>query len=226
MTWRRYYQNIVNTEEYAQAERYALAALTVFDELENVGRWLAWSHMLLGQVARSRGEGDTAEAHLREAVKRWRMLKRTAPLARTLNDLGNALWPAGKTAEAEACFVEATALLAPTAYELDKTLTQLSLGTFYYHQQQWDKAEAAFRRADSPYLRQSGHVVYQGYVANNLGNVLLKRGRPLEAEYYLRRALHLWRRFEIREIVIGNYCLLPTTHCLLLTAHCPLFTVY
>ena len=179
---------------YAEAERCALAALAAFDELENVERWLAWSYMLLGIIARNRGDLEAAAAHLREAVARWRALMRTAPLARTLNDLGNALWPAGQVTEAEACFVEAACLLGPTAYELDKTLTQLSLGTFYYHQQQWGKAESAFRHADSLYLRQSGHVVYQAHVANNLGSVLLKRGYPAEAEYYLRRALHLWQQ--------------------------------
>ena len=179
---------------YAESARCALAALAAFSELENVERWLAWSYMLVGIVARNRGDLPAAAVHLREAVARWRALKRTAPLARTLNDLGNALWPAGQVAEAEACFGEAAGLLAPTAYELDKTLTQLSLGTFYYHQQQWDEAEAAFRRADSPYLRQSGHVVYQAHAANNLGNVLLKRGRLAEAEYYLRHALHLWQQ--------------------------------
>jgi len=184
----------VEKRDHAQAERYALAALTIFDELENVGRWLAWSYKLLGVIAQSHGEDGTAAVYLREAVARWRTLNQPLPLARTLNDLANVLWPAGKVDEAVACLAEAADVLAPTTYELDKTLTELSLGTLYYHQQQLDQAEAAFRRADSSYLRQSGHVIYQAHVANNLGNVLLKRGHPLKAEHYLRRALELWQQ--------------------------------
>ncbi|HEX6385530.1 MAG TPA: tetratricopeptide repeat protein [Anaerolineae bacterium] len=179
--------------EHAEAWWHGLEALRAFNELDNADRWLASTHMLLGIIARSRGDTAAAEAHLTEAVTRWHILNQPLLLARTFNELGNALWPVGKVDKAEACFVEATALLAPTVYEMDKAMILLSLGTLYFHQEQWDKAEAAFRQADSSYLRQSGHALYQAHVANNLGNVLLERGRPVEAEYYLRRALHLWQ---------------------------------
>ena len=55
-------------------------------------------------------------------------------------------------------------------------------------------AEEAFRQSYSPYLRQSGNLHYQAYLATYLGNVLLKQERFVEAEAYMRQGVTLWRQ--------------------------------
>ena len=86
-------------------------------------------------------------------------------------------------------FREASKLLESTASELDKVYVQNNLGTLYFRQQQWDKAEIAFQQAQaSRYLRQSGNVHLQALVATNLSNVFLKQGHLAEAETLLRQA--------------------------------------
>lgn len=183
----------LENRQHIEAEYHGQIALTAFAELrEAEGKWMAGTLKMMGSLAKEQGDLQTAEERLSQATNIWRSLHNPVALARSLNDLANALWMAEKSDSAHKCFDEATALLAPTANEFDKAMIHINRGTLYFHQENWAQAETAFRQADSSYLHQSGHVHYQAVVANNIGNVLLKQKRLTQAESYLQNALKLW----------------------------------
>ncbi|MEW5985992.1 MAG: tetratricopeptide repeat protein [Chloroflexota bacterium] len=185
---RRYHE----AEEAAQTALKGL--LTLAAPPDKVGTAFAY----LGSIAYARGQWTAAEKWFREAVALWRVVDQPLNLARTLKELALTLQAAGQVAEALAVYQETLAILVQTNSELDKVMVELNLGALYYSQERWAEAEAAFRRADSPYLRQSGLLNYQAMTANNLGNVFLMQGRLSEAESCLQGSLHLWRQLNSR----------------------------
>lgn len=183
---------------YPEAEHFGLLALEEFKQLglaEVAGKGGAVL-TTLGLIAYARGEYTLAEERLTRAVALWRETPAPVILARLLRNLAITLEAQGKAELALRAYTETGLLLEPTAAELEKSLLQLSLGTLYFNQGRLAEAEAAFRRADSPYLRTAGHLHTQAMVANNLGNVLLAQGRLAKAESQLRIALGLWRQLE------------------------------
>lgn len=186
-------EDYLANRQYAEAEYHGQTAWIMFVELKEVEqKWIAGTLKMLGVVAGDQGDLQTAEERLSQATTIWRALDNPTALARSLSDLANTLWAAGKYAQALNCFDEAATLLTPTINEFDKAMIHINRGTLYFRQENWGQAEAAFRQADSSYLRQSGHIYYQAVVANNLGNVLLKQTCLSEAESHLRNALRLW----------------------------------
>lgn len=143
----------------------------------------------LGSAEAGRGHFQQAYNYLTVAVEQARTLHQPYLLARALNDLARASWRHGMTDQALACFKEAALLLAETNNEFDKVMTNINLGALYHDMGQLSAAETAFRRANTSYLRRSGHIFYKAILDNNLGNVLLDLGKLEEAEEYLRRAL-------------------------------------
>lgn len=143
----------------------------------------------LGAAEAGRGHFQQAHDYLRAAVEQARTLHQPYLLARTLNDLARALWRHEMIDQALTCFEEAAALLAETNNEFDKVMTNINLGALYHDRGHLSAAENAFRRADTSYLRRSGHIFYKAILDNNLGNVLLDLGKLEEAENYLRQAL-------------------------------------
>jgi tetratricopeptide (TPR) repeat protein len=77
---------------------------------------------------------------------------------------------------------------------LDKSKTFHSLGTLYIRLEQYDKAEEAFRQADSEVLHRSGDLLTQAALAQNQGTALMKLKRFDEAHLYLRRSQKLWQQ--------------------------------
>ena len=69
---------------------------------------------------------------------------------------------------------------------------QNNIGFLYYKQGRWPAAEAAFRQADTDYLRRSPNFHLQAQVANNIGNTLIKQAKFESAVSYLRQAVDLW----------------------------------
>jgi tetratricopeptide (TPR) repeat protein len=189
--------------QYEAAERFGLAALELFTALGQANPQVAATLNTLGLVSQARGHFVTAEERLAEAVARFRRTHQPIDLARALKNLAMTLEALGKVEAALRCYIEAATLLEGTGSELDKVLVDLSLGTLYFNQGQWAEAEATFRRADSPYLRQSGYIYYRALATNNLGNVLLARGRLGEAEAYLLGSLRLWRQ-TTDEVMLAN----------------------
>lgn len=182
--------------QYEQAEGVGRAALDGFKALGEPVSTVGAALVNLGMIAQARGQMGTAVERLQEAVDLWRRLDQPVALGRSLKNLAIVLEVAGRPGEALPLYQEALAVLAITDSELDKVQVELSLGTLYFRQGQLDKAEAAFWRADSLYLRQSGHTYYQALAANNLGNVFLAQDRLAEAESCLQGSLFLWRQVE------------------------------
>jgi tetratricopeptide (TPR) repeat protein len=183
---------------YPEAERFGRLALEEFNQLglaEVAGKGGAVLNTL-GLIAYARGDHPQAEECLAKAVALGRTAQSPAILAQMLMNLAIVLEAQNKVEPALRAYLEASELLQPTRAELKKTMLQLSLGTLYYNQGRLAEAEAAFARADSPYLRASGHLYYQAVVANNRGNVLLAQKRFVEAEGQLRLAIHIWRQMD------------------------------
>jgi tetratricopeptide (TPR) repeat protein len=157
---------------------------------------LANCYKMLGVVFHKTGESEMAETHLRTAVDFWRELNNKIYLARSLSDLAQPLIRLKKIDEAQACLLEAAELLASTIYEQDKCIIQLNLGAMYASQQNWSKAEAAFHKANSPYLRQSVNLRQRAIVQNNLGFVLYQQGRYEIADEYLRQSARLYEEVQ------------------------------
>lgn len=187
-------------EAYEKAEEYGTAALELFTTLPGAERWLVATLNTLGLAAWAIGNLEKAESRLQEALARGRAIEQPTPLARMLNNLGLVQQARNKFPEAHTCYQEALNLLANTASELDKAKVWLSLGSLQFTLGEWNEAEASFRQADSLVLRQSGDTYLRAALGQNLGNVLLKKGRYIESEAYLQRSLLLWRS--------GNYPLM------------------
>ncbi len=189
--------------DYEQIEHYGQAALQIFLERNGDEKWLAGTLNTLGVASWWRGELDTAAGYLNRAIPYWRVLELPTELARTLSNLA-AVYRIQEQYDASLqTYREAQSILAPTASEMDKIMVLLGLGGLLYDQEKYEEAEAIFREADSPYLRNSGNVYYQAYVANNLGQVLRKLGRLDEAEPYLRRSAAQWREAQ-DEVMLAN----------------------
>lgn len=178
---------------YPRAEAYGLTALQTFTLLPEAERWLVSTLNTLGLIALAVGQASIAEERFQEAVSRGRPIEQPTYLARMLNNLALAQQAQGQFVEALASYQEALMLLATTISELDKSKVSLSLGSLYFEMNEWEKAEALFRQADSIALRQSGDTYLRAVLAQNLGNVLLKKGKAIQAEVYLQRSLLLWR---------------------------------
>lgn len=191
-------EDLLETHAYDEAAAAGRAALRGWASLADADRWVAATLTALGKVARATGDYEASAEMLLQAVEIRRQLALPLPLVRALNDLAVTCKHQGAYARALAYLQEAAAILAPTAYELDKAMLQLNIGSLAFQQADWPAAKAAFRQADSSYLRESGHLRYQAVAANNLGNVLLKQALYADAEAYLQRAQRLWQQLENR----------------------------
>lgn len=177
---------------YDQAIPVGQSAIRLLDEVGQGQPLLANCFKMLGTVFHEKGEMETAEKHLRMAVALWRKLDDPLFLARALSDLAQLLITLGKYDQAQDSLVEATNLLEPTHYELDKCLVQINLGAMFASQKNWSKAEAAFHKANSPYLRQSANLRRKALVHNNLGFILYQQKRYEIADEYLRQSAGLY----------------------------------
>lgn len=177
---------------YEQVEQYGQAALQILREGKGNEKWLAGTLNTLGVASWWHGDLDAAADYLNRAIPYWHPLELPTELARTLSNLA-AVYRLQKRYDASLqTYREAQAMLASTASEIDKIMVLLGIGGLLYEQEKYEEAEAIFRDADSHYLHHSGNVYYQAYVANNLGQALLKQGRLDEAESYLRRSVDQW----------------------------------
>ena len=178
---------------HEEAQITALKALAEYEALGSDPRMIGSCYMNIGLSAHARGQLEKAEENLRESVRLFSTANDPVNLARACLDLAIILDASGKSEEALTTYQQAESLLAQTGSELDKTMVQLSLGTLYFRQDRLDLAEAAYLRANSPFLRQSGHQYHQAMAANNLGSVYLVQGHLERAESWLEAAIRLWR---------------------------------
>ena len=179
---------------YDLAETYGMEALRGFSQLEDNEEKVASCLINLGNIALSRGELDQAEEHLLQAIVLYRRLGQPANLANALKNLSTVHETAGRYDEALLELIEASDILEPTDYEIDKATVEINIGTLYFRKEELDLAEAAFKRADSPYMREYGPIFYRALTANNLGNVYLVRKQWDLAERYLQASVALFRQ--------------------------------
>jgi tetratricopeptide (TPR) repeat protein len=187
---------------YNLAESYALAALTLFSQHNDL-RWQAATLNTLGLIAQDNRQLNLSETRLQQAIDIWRQIDQGTELARSLNNLAITLQAQHKFAEAGRCYEEAKILLADTASELDKVRVQNGLGTLYLDWGQLEKAELAFREANLPVLQDSGDFYTRAAILQNLGNALLLQGRYAEAGVYLRRSATFWQQIE-EKLMLAN----------------------
>lgn len=183
---------------YDEAVGYGEAALAGFKKSGSQIEQLGATATILGLIAHGRGDWATAESWLREAIAAYRSTTQPALLARSLMNLTLTLERAGRAEEAISLGQEALAILEPTKYELDKVRVELALGTIYLNLKRLAEAEAAYKRAASPALREVGDTHLLALQANNLGNVYLEMGRLQEAERTLTKSITLWRQISSR----------------------------
>ncbi len=169
---------------YQEAEDSARMALDGFNQSLPDSIPLANTQMIIGLVNHNLGQWAAAEKWLQKAVNLYRQLEAPALLARALINLGNAYEAGNKPQAASGCYDEAAALLRPTGDEVTKAQVEQLIGTLYYHQDRLSEAEAAFRRANSPYMRRWGPLYTQSITVMNLANVCLAQDRLDEAEAY------------------------------------------
>ena len=75
-----------------------------------------------------------------------------------------------------------------------------------------EEAEAAFRRADSPYMRKQGRPYDRALTKMNLANVLLAQGRVNEAEKYWQASIQEWRQVDSRLMLANSLSGLAETY--------------
>jgi tetratricopeptide (TPR) repeat protein len=185
----------LDRRQYEESERHSTAALALLSDLQDADQTLlAWTLDSLGRINQARGDYAEAAQFLTRRLAIERAIGDPTGIARALNDLGNIQRLLEHLDEAVDSFLTAEQLLASTDNELDKTVIRLNLGATYFDRGEWTLAEQALKQAYSPYLRQSGNLLYQATVTVSLGNVLLKQERLIEAEAYLRLSIDLWRR--------------------------------
>lgn len=181
---------------YNQAESYGQQALTLFDTLDHAEKWQATLLNTLGLVALEQQDFALAESRLRRSAAIWQQLQYPTQLARTLKNLGIVFQQQQNYIVASHCYEEALQHLAATDSELDKIQVQMNLGVLYFLQQQYTRAEIAFRLVDSFLQRQNGSYSLRAMVAQNLGNTLLKQQRLAEAQGCLQQASVLWQQLQ------------------------------
>jgi tetratricopeptide (TPR) repeat protein len=180
--------------DYDLCEKYGEAALAEFHAMAEVDPELIGAgNTIMGLLYYGRGDHMKAEKSLNRAVSIYRQMQQPALLGRSLMNLALSLEASGNAHDALTLYEEALAVLEKTEHELDKVRVELSLGTLHINAGRLHEAEAAFKRADSTYLRNSGLVYYQALTANNLGNTYLEMGRLPEAELYLRQSIAMWQ---------------------------------
>ncbi|MEM7332060.1 MAG: tetratricopeptide repeat protein [Chloroflexota bacterium] len=176
-------------KQFTQAKAAGLAAIERLKEKGESTTLLANCYKMMGSVSFELGEYTQSETYFDQAIASWRLLNSPIHLARTLNDKSRLLIANERLTEAEICLTEAERLLAPTMSELDKCMIQINLGSVFASQQKWKKAETAFRKTNSPYLRQSINIASKAKITNNLGYVLFMQMKYELAEGFLHQSL-------------------------------------
>ena len=189
--------------QYETAEKYGLAALEGFSGLDDNKEKVASCFINLGNIALGRGDLKLAEERVKRSIELYRQLGNPVDLANALKNLTTVYETAGEYDEALLILIEVVDILAPTDFEIDKAMTEINIGTLYFRKEQLDLAEAAFRRADSPYMRDFGPLYYRALTANNLGNVYLLREEWEQAEKHLRVSVRLFRQAKA-QIYLAN----------------------
>jgi tetratricopeptide (TPR) repeat protein len=195
-----------------KAASCTMTALKILLDLKADPNLVATCYHILGTINQNRGDLDESEKQLRRALDLRREHGETLHVARTLMNLGMTLDSADRFEEAITCYEEAKDLFNTINNEFEVARVEHCLGTLHYYQGNLDDAEAAFRRADSPYMRKQGRPYDRALTKMNLANVLLAQGRINEAEKYWQACIQEWRLVDSRLMLANSLSGLAETY--------------
>jgi tetratricopeptide (TPR) repeat protein len=195
-----------------KAARHTRTALNILLAQNADPNLVAICYHDLGSINQNRGALDESESQLRMALQLRRKYGEPLGVARTLMNLGMTLDSANRPEEAIACFEEAKVLFTSVGNDFELARVENCLGSLYYYQGNLGAAEAAFRRADSPYMRKQGRPYDRALTKMNLANVLLAQGKLNAAEKYWLACIREWRLLDSRLMLANSLSGLAETH--------------
>lgn len=193
----------LSQRDVAQTRTFGQAALDLAQTRPSLERIGAFAHLSLGRIDEFVGNWPAAIDHFQQAIQTWRKLNNHVYLARTWSALGYVYAHTGEFGLAQQAYEEAAAILSPTNNVKDKAFVSLRLGTLYYRQENWARAEAAFLEIDPVALQEQNEFELLAAFYNNLGNVYLEMKRWDSAADHLNLAITLFRERE-NQLDLGN----------------------
>jgi tetratricopeptide (TPR) repeat protein len=185
--------------ELTQAETYGRQALAHLPPDRPRLQMIIWQ--TLGRIAHAQGRPEQAVAWLRRA--------KDAPgqslvdRARNMDLLANALQQQEQYEEAIALYQDVDLLLQDTPHRSDRINSLLNLGALYFAREEYEEAEATFRRGERLLRGAAALTFYRGWLYNNLGCALREQERYGEAEGYFRQSLVHYRQAE-NDLFLAN----------------------
>lgn len=178
--------------QYDNAEYYGLLALAGFEQQHAPDKWQAGTWNELGLMAFHRGDLAQARQRLEESATLYRHLGNATDLLRVLNNLIAVARAEKNYTLALAYYRQAAPYFNELSSDFDLTVFEVALGGILFELARYPEAEAAFRRANSPYLQRSPHLHQRALVWQCLGNALLKQNRLDESDVCLQESARLW----------------------------------
>ncbi|MFZ0547042.1 MAG: tetratricopeptide repeat protein [Candidatus Promineifilaceae bacterium] len=209
--WANLSEDYNQIRRFDESEKFGLLALEKFEELAVDKKWSATVYNSLGMNAMNRGQLETAEARLSQAVVLFRQLDDSVRLARVIYNLANLLRATKRFEEALILYEEAADILGDETRTHDLVAVHIALGGVNYDLGRLSAAESAFRKALSPDSSNLGYTYYQAFALQGLGNVLLKMERYEEAEPLLENAITYWQKLDAELYLVNSLGTLAET---------------
>ncbi|MCL4267282.1 MAG: tetratricopeptide repeat protein [Anaerolineae bacterium] len=178
--------------QYDQAEQYGQLALAGLEKQHAPDKWVASTLIELGLIASYRGDLAVAQERLETAAALYHQWGQETNYLRALNNLIGVARAARNYDQALAYYEQARPYFQSISGEYDLTMFEAAFGGIMFELGRYSEAEAAFRRANSPYLQKSHYIHQRALVAQCLGNSLLKQQRLDESESCLQASARLW----------------------------------
>jgi tetratricopeptide (TPR) repeat protein len=188
---------------YDEAETLVREAMGILDELDQERLHYSSSVDLMGLIATDRGEYTTAIGWFEQSVQGFLRAGHHRKAAASLTNLALAQDLNTDHRGAIDTLERALKLLKPGIDNIIRTNVYNSLGTSYFHLEDYARAKEAFLKIDQPYLEKHGLLDKLMWVTNNLGNVALKEGAWEAARDYLGYSIGLARKLG-HGISLGN----------------------
>ena len=162
----------------------------------------------VGRIYLDLGNEDNlliAEKKFKEALYYLNMETSESLFCKITINLGQTLRNQNNLEEALNTLQKANSLIDATSNEIDKSKLWNSYGITYYQMGRWHEAEVAFNLANSEIIRISGDFFAQASINQNLGNVMIKQNRFVEAESFLWSAIRFWEQVNNQVWLANSY---------------------
>ncbi len=151
----------------------------------------AHSLFVLGTLAIESRDCRQAEAHFREALALWEEEGDLRRIARSVRDLGTALYCQRRYDEARACLQRALGLFDQVGDPVHRAVTQMNLGIVHMVSGQERQAVELFRQAEGIF-RDTGEMTSLAQLYSNFGYAYRRLGRLSEAAQAYSQAIQTW----------------------------------